>query len=104
VQRKLPDNATLLYQAMVSLNMEFFKKVYIGTSWAPLAIFLGVRFFSSDLVHDKFGNLMLLAYLSYLMLIVGFCLLVHSNNRKQKLSGILLAMFMWASWFWAVKI
>lgn len=73
-------------------------------SWAPLAIFFGARFFSTELVRDIFGKLMLLAYLSYLMLIVGFCLLVHSNNRRQKLSGLLLAMFMYTSWFWVVKM
>jgi len=53
--------------------------------------------------HNHTGIVFLLTALSFFLLIVGFCLLVYSNNRNQKLAGLLWAMFASTGMFWVWK-
>jgi len=79
--------------------MNYLKNAYIGFCWAHPTSFLVVYFFWG-IGHNQMGIVFLLTFLSFFLLIVGFCLLVYSNNRNQKLAGLLWAMFASISMFW----
>ena len=83
--------------------MNYLKNAYIGFCWAHLTTFLVVYLFWG-IGHNQMGIVMLLTLLSIFLLIVGFCLLVYSKNRNQKLAGLLWAMFASTSMFWVWKI
>jgi hypothetical protein len=38
------------------------------------------------------------------LVIVGFCLLVHSNNRGQSLTGLFWGLFASLGYFWSAMI
>jgi len=84
--------------------IEFLKTFYICTSWIPSALFIASLYSSEEglgALAYVFGFLLFPTFL--ILVIVGFCLLVHSNNRGQSLTGLFWGLFASLGYLW-IKI
>jgi len=85
--------------------IEFLKTFYIRTSWIPSVVYLvALEYPFDEVYHSWVFFVAALMYPAFLILvIVGFCLLVHSNNRGQSLTGLFWGLFASLGFFW-IKI